>query len=454
MYERFLKKTRNRVNKILIPFLVKQKMYHLLSLLMIFNLKKIKKILPKNKSKFKTIVLTKTGGIEDLIESQKNNNNNILYLSCSRQFFKLIFSTIFHGKKHNLSDGKYFSKIKEIENLKLKYRFFLVSFLKILKKKYNFNTFVGFNFNYLAERELHAACDELKIPFLLLYKESIHAKIQEDYYVYSHKKVNEKFDGYKVAVYSDYAKKLLANSKIIDKSKIEVVGCSRLGLSYDYKKILPKKQILYYAIQSNRGLPNMYIKTFGKAFFNNLKKHKTYNGKYNWKSLHIKTLKILKEFAINNPNISIIIKIKIGGDNESNEYKDLPKNIKVYRVGAGHTFLKDAKVVIAWNTTSILEAMAANRFVLLPYFYKKTKLFRDTELKLGLKKSSYGLNKDDFYKKLNLFIKMKYNKNIINNNLQPLKYYLGNKDNKSGLRLNKFLKDNLNYKNELKKNKT
>ena len=49
---------------------------------------------------------------------------------------------------------------------------------------------------------------------------------------------------------------------------------------------------------------------------------------------------------------------------------------------------------------------------------------------------------------------MKYNKNIINNNLQPLKYYLGNKDNKSGLRLNKFLKDNLNYKNELKKNKT
>ena len=135
MYERFLKKTRNRVNKILIPFLVKQKMYHLLSLLMIFNLKKIKKILPKNKSKFKTIVLTKTGGIEDLIESQKNNNNNILYLSCSRQFFKLIFSTIFHGKKHNLSDGKYFSKIKEIENLKLKYRFFLVSFLKILKKK-------------------------------------------------------------------------------------------------------------------------------------------------------------------------------------------------------------------------------------------------------------------------------------------------------------------------------
>lgn len=447
MYDIFLKKIRNRLNKILIPFLVKQKMYHLLSFLMILNLRKIERILPKNKPKFKTIVLTKTGGIEDLIESQKNNNNNILYLGCSRQFFKLIFFAIFNGKKHNLSDGKYFSKIKEIENLKLKYRFFLVSFLKIFKKKYNFNTFIGFNFNYLAERELHAACDELKIPFLLLYKESIHAKIQESYYVYSHKKVNEKFNGYKVAVYSNYAKKLLANSKIIDKSKIEVVGCSRLGLSYDYRKIAPKNQILYYAIQSNRGLPNTYIKTFGKAFFNNLRKHKTYDNNYNWKSLHTKTLKILKEFAINNPNIPIIIKIKIGGNKESKEYNNLPKNMKVYKLGPGHSFLKDAKVVIAWNTTSILEAIAANRFVLLPYFYKRNKLFRDSELKLRLKKSSYGLNKDDFYKKLKLLVKKKYNKDKNNNNLQSLKYYLGNTDNKSGLRLNKFLKDNLNYKN-------
>ena len=44
-----------------------------------FNSKK--KILPKNKPKFKTIVLTKTGGIEDLIESQKNNNSILRKIS-------------------------------------------------------------------------------------------------------------------------------------------------------------------------------------------------------------------------------------------------------------------------------------------------------------------------------------------------------------------------------------
>ena len=39
-----LKKIRNEVNKILIPFLVNSEMYHLLSILMILNLKKLRKL--------------------------------------------------------------------------------------------------------------------------------------------------------------------------------------------------------------------------------------------------------------------------------------------------------------------------------------------------------------------------------------------------------------------------
>jgi len=441
-----LKKIRNGFNKILIPFLVKQQMYNLLCLLLILNLNKIKKIMPKNRTKFKAIVLTKSAGIEDLIESQKKFNNNILYLNCPRAFFKHIFSTIFENKMHVLNDYKYSSKIKEIENLKIKYRNFLISLLKILKKKYSFDIFIGFNFNYLSERELHVACHELKIPFLLLFKESIHTKIQEKYFLYTYKKVNEKFNGYKVAVYSNYAKKLLHNSNIINKKNIKVVGCSRLALSYEYKKIIPKNQILYYAIQSNRGLPNTLVKSYKNFFFSDLEQHKKFDPRHDWKSLHIKTLKILKNFANKNPKISIIIKSKIGEKTDTGKYKNLPKNIKVYRRGTGHKFLKDSKVVIAWNTTAVLEGIAANRFILLPYFTKKNEFFNSMELKLGLKKKNYGYTENDFYKKLSLFVEKKYKKNEVNNNLQSLKYYLGNKDNNAGLRLNRFLNNNVIYK--------
>ena len=104
---------------------------------------------------------------------------------------------------------------------------------------------------------------------LILHKESIHTEIQKKYFLYTYKKINEKFKGYKIAVYSKYAKKLLTESNIANNKKIDVVGCSRLDESFSYKKLKPKNQILYYAIQNSRGLPTALINTFGTPSFIN-----------------------------------------------------------------------------------------------------------------------------------------------------------------------------------------
>ena len=170
---------------------------------------------------------------------------------------------------------------------------------------------------------------------------------------------------------------------------------------------MPKNQILYYAIEKDRGLPNRIFKTYGKKIFSDLKKFNFYDRKFSWKALHKKTLKILKKFAIYNPNISIIIKSKIGDKFDKNEYRNLPKNVKLITSGTGQKFLKNSKVVIGWNTTAIIEAIAANRFLLLPYFFKKNKLLKKIQLKLKLKKNNYGFSESDFYKKLNFFVKKK-----------------------------------------------
>ena len=60
------------LNKFFVPIFTKFKMFNMLSLLVIFNLSKIKKILPKKNIKYKALVLTKSVGIDDLIISQKN----------------------------------------------------------------------------------------------------------------------------------------------------------------------------------------------------------------------------------------------------------------------------------------------------------------------------------------------------------------------------------------------
>ena len=67
-----LRYIKNLINKKLISFFIKYKMTYLLSLLFIFNLTKIEKIKPTKNIKYKAIVLGKSGGTEDLIESQKN----------------------------------------------------------------------------------------------------------------------------------------------------------------------------------------------------------------------------------------------------------------------------------------------------------------------------------------------------------------------------------------------
>ena len=315
--------------------------------------------------------------------------------------------------------------------------------MKIFHKRFPFNLFIGFNFLYVAERELHDVSQKLKIPFLLLFKECVITKTQFNYQSYTWKKNKEHFGGSKIGVYSKLAKQCLSQSNIASKNRIDVIGCSRLAVSFSYKKIRPKNKIVYYAVEKHRGLPNLYCKAQSKNFFKDLKDYKFYDKKFSWEILHVKTLKILRSFANKNPETEVIIKTKTGEKNDLNDYKNLPKNIKVIHEGAGHSLLRDSKVVIGWNSTIILEAIAANRFILIPYFHKKNSVLKKSELDFRLNKGNYGFSENDFYIKLQNFMKKKYYPNKVNNNLKSLEYYLGNSKNNAEKKLNRFILNNI-----------
>ena len=68
---RFINNFRKKLNKILISFFIKNNYINLLCYLFILNFKKIKQIEPKNKIKFKVIVLAKSG-IDDIIAVKEN----------------------------------------------------------------------------------------------------------------------------------------------------------------------------------------------------------------------------------------------------------------------------------------------------------------------------------------------------------------------------------------------
>ena len=61
----------------------------------------------------------------------------------------------------------------------------------------------------------------------------------------------------------------------------------------------------------------------------------------------------------------IIFKGKVG---EEHKFQNilLPDNIKLIKSGTGEKYLKDCKIVIAFNTTAMFEAIAAGRELIIP----------------------------------------------------------------------------------------
>ena len=167
------------------------------------KLKKIYKSSPDNKN-IKVLVFPKSGGLDDLISSQKNYNKRIQYFTMPRYLTKKIFK-FFLGE--NLNDYKYLSDDKSINKRKLLYRNFLVELLKIFKRKFKLNAIISFNLFYKSDREIQEASKIVGIKFLVIQKESVHSPIEEKIIESIYKKNSGKFKGEKVAVYSEAEKK-------------------------------------------------------------------------------------------------------------------------------------------------------------------------------------------------------------------------------------------------------
>ena len=146
-----------------------------------------------------------------------------------------------------------------------------------------------------------------------------------------------------------------------------------------------------------------------------------------------------------NPNLKIIFKGKIGIHTRENFNTDiLPKNCSFIVGRTGEELLRNATVVIAFNSMTVFETIASNRNLIIPNFNKENKNKEKMLLKISNQK--YFVNSESqFYRKLNFYLNSKYkNKNLSNTDKKTLKYYLGVIDGKSGKKVQNFLSKNLN----------
>ena len=246
-------------------------------------------------------------------------NKDILYYDCPRHFFKIIFKNLVKNT-HLISDNRYLTNNKETETSKEYYQKFIIKLLNNLKRIFQVNAFIGFNFRYSAERELHAACTKSKIPFLVLHKESTATEYETKFISKVLRNGVGRYQGKKIGVYSYNEKKLLIKNKIANKNQINVIGCSRLDQSFKLRDKTPENQILYYIIDYHRGLPDRFFKIYGTKYFQELI-DKQHTKNFSWEKQHLKILRNLKNFAIKNPSVKIILKAKQGDKLNKSKYR-------------------------------------------------------------------------------------------------------------------------------------
>lgn len=406
--------------------------HKLTALLMMINIRKIKLIKSKTSNKKKVLVFPKSGGNEDLIETYYNQKKiNITYYTLERIFLKKIFHHHFKNTNKSKIHSDYHTKpINSIESERKKTNIqFLTNVFRIIDYFFEFDGFISFNIFYYNEKYLEEVIKILNKKYIILHKESTFVPIAEKKFLNVYANKNEKSLSHKISVYSESQKKMLIKSKIANKKQVQVNGCPRSDYLFRLRKKRPQnKLIIFYLIEEvHQSYKYIYAK------------------KNSWKKLQDQTLKYLLRFAKDNPDLKIFLKGKTGVHKKKHfNLKIFPSNFSFIEGGPGEKYLRDAKVVIAFGSSVIFEAIASNRNLIIPNFNnefpKKKEFIHD------IKNKKYFINsKDQFIKKLKVYLSSKYmNKQLSAADKRTLEYYLGNTDGKSGLRMRKFLNLSIN----------
>ncbi len=360
----------------------------------------------KNKKR-NILILEKSHGIDDIKQISKLSlDKNLRFILLSRGHLHIIYNFFFKKNKDLDLYKNYVNKV-----------FFY--FNKII----NINLIISFNLMYKSERVLQKLDQNLDVKFLVCQKECL---FNED--VLKNLKNRflklDKFTGDHITVYNEQFKSMIISTNHVDPNKITVVGMSRADYYFN-KQAKKQDHVLFFLINPDTGLINS-------------------NLNFSWNELAENTLTSTLNFAEKNPHIKFIFKAKIIGDNESYKQQKLikDKNLKNCSIvfgGNSNKLILDSRLIIAFNSTAIFEALACKKDIIIPYFKKKfeinlKKYIIDTSISENIyhaqnEKEIENILENTFRNKN----KISYKYSEADNEL--LEKYIGNSDGNSSKRL-------------------
>jgi hypothetical protein len=342
----------------------------------------------------RALLMTRAGFLEDISESFRTDDS--FEVVCWPSFALKAFSAAILAP--SLDHNNYLTDDPEAEKSKLAYRRFLADLWRRYRAIVPIDVALTGNFAYFTEREFATALEEAGTPFIALHKENVRPPRRvNEYWFTLYQERRGKFTGRKVLVYNDIERDLEIATGVAQREQVVVTGAPRLDRLHRWRREhggkpdgAHKPTVLFFAFSRQDKLTAIQRKS-AAGVPGNMEDMKGEWGKLSWGRFCVDTHRAVVDLARMRPDMKVVVKSK-GQSRKLNDIRQmlddikepLPPNLEVIHSGDPYDLIVQSDVVVGFNTTGLLEAIAAGKPVIVPFFGEaREESMRDMIIDLG-----------------------------------------------------------------------
>lgn len=343
---------------------------------------------------YRALIMTRAGFLEDVKESFLSADNfDVIYWP---SFTLKAFSSAILSP--SLDHNNYITDDPRAAKTKAAYRGFLADVWRHYNARCPVDIVLTGNFAYFTEREFATALEQAGTPFVALHKENVRPPRRvNEYWFTLYKERRGKFTGRKILVYNEIERELEIATGVAQREQVVVTGAPRLDRLHRWRKEYAGKSsrthkpaLLFFAFSREDKLTAIQRKS-AAGVPGNMESMKGDWGKLSWGQFCVDTHRTIFDLARTRPDVSVVVKSK-GQSRKLNDLMQIlddikepqPANLKVVTSGDPYELITQCDVVVGFNTTGLLEAVAAGKPVIVPFFGEaQNESMRDLIIDLG-----------------------------------------------------------------------
>lgn len=258
-----------------------------------------------------------------------------------------------------------------------KMQYFLSRFIPSLYSRLKINMTISAAVHYKQDYDWGVASQKAGFAYIVLHRENTVAANYQKTFLTSRLRKFEVFSGSKVLVHNTIMRDILIQSGFLQASQTSIIGAARMDSFIKRLSDVGVKEsmrkVCFFSFGPGAGL--MY--SLPPHWPSNLDDKRGF-----FTDLCYQTHVAIAEFAIENPDVDVVIKPKWGGEwtknlaaifNKANIEIDRIPNMKIDIAVDAQDLIVSSDVVVGFASTTLLEALIAGKQVIFPRFAEARK---------------------------------------------------------------------------------